>query len=54
MKLTVTRVETENTMKITVELDKPKASSESFEKVCILIGIFIVGSGILKFFSMFF
>lgn len=50
MKLSVTREETETTLKITVEWSS--FDTENFSKVCWLIGIFLVGSGILKFFSM--
>lgn len=47
MKLTLTREETPTSTKITVEWDK-----DMFNMVCLLVGIFIVGSGVIKFFSI--
>lgn len=47
MRLTLTREETPTTTKITVEWDK-----DMFYMVCLLIGIFMVGSGFIKFFEM--
>lgn len=52
MKLTVTREEKGGTMKLTVEWEKPTLDKEKFGMVCLLIGIYIVGSGFFKFFSM--
>lgn len=52
VKVVATREETGNVLKVTIELEKPKVDNSRFEMVCILIGIFIVGSGLLKFFSM--
>lgn len=47
MKLSLTREETLTATRFTLEVDK-----DMFNMVCLLVGIFIVGSGVLKFFSM--
>lgn len=47
MRLTLTREETPTSTKITVEWDK-----DMFNMACLLIGIFMVGSGFIKFFEM--
>lgn len=47
MKLTLTREETPTTTKITVEWDK-----DMFYVLCWMVGIFMVGSGFIKFFEM--
>lgn len=52
MKITFLKEETENTLKVTVEWEKPKIDYDKFTIVCWLIGIFMVGSGFIKFFSM--
>ena len=52
MNLTVTCKETDSTFKLTVECNMPKIDTEKFRMVCWLIGIFLVGSGFIKFFSL--
>lgn len=47
MKLTLTREETPTSTKVTVEWDK-----DMFYIACLLVGIFMVGSGFIKFIEM--
>lgn len=47
MKLTLTREETPTSTKVTVEWDK-----DMFYMACLLVGIFMVGSGFIKFIEM--
>lgn len=37
---------------LTVEYKKQPMSQARFESICWLIGIFLIGSGLLKFFAM--
>lgn len=49
MKLTFTREETDGKRWLTVEWQKPEADNSKFNTACLLVGIYIVGSGILQF-----